>query len=61
MASYLDTSFMYKLYVNEDQSDRAVNWFRTYPDDVVISDLSDVEMTSSLYRRLPRERALSAH
>jgi predicted nucleic acid-binding protein len=61
VVSYLDTSFLYKLYVNENASAEAVAWFRGYKGDIAISDLSDIEIASSLFRNFPRSQALQAH
>jgi len=49
--SYLDTSFLWKLYVVEERSNEAVAWFNVYSGDVFVSELSDVEMATSLHRR----------
>lgn len=61
MVSYLDTSFLYKLYVNEKASAEAVAWFRRYQELVAISALSDVKIVSSLYRNFPRPQAAETH
>jgi len=60
-ASYLDTSFLIKLYVAEPGSTDAVSWFRQYRDEVLISSLTDVEVAAALYQKLPANEALQAH
>jgi predicted nucleic acid-binding protein len=57
-ASYLDTSFLIKLYVAEPGSIDAVSWFRQYREEVLISSLTDVEVAAALYQKLPATEAL---
>jgi predicted nucleic acid-binding protein len=60
-ASYLDTSFLIKLYVTEPGSAEAVSWFRQYGGEVVTSSLTDVEVAAALYQKLPAGEALQVH
>jgi predicted nucleic acid-binding protein len=53
VGSYLDTSFLFKLYVSESDSPVAIHWFRSFRGPVAISELSDVEMVSALHRKMP--------
>jgi predicted nucleic acid-binding protein len=59
--SYLDTSFLIKLYVTEPDSGDAVSWFRRNVGEVFISSLTDLEVAAALYRKLPAARAAEAH
>ena len=58
--SYLDTSFLWKVYVTEPDSARAVGWLNQYSETTFISELSDVEMSSSLHRQLSPQEAAKA-
>ena len=58
--SYLDTSFLWKVYVTEPDSSLAVGWLNQYPETTFVSELSDVEMSSSLHRQLSPQEAAKA-
>jgi predicted nucleic acid-binding protein len=49
--SYLDTSFLFKLYIFESESDRADDLLQPRDQRPMISWLSEVEMTSALTAR----------
>jgi len=51
--SYLDTSFLIKLYVPEPGTAEAIATSSRLTGRVAISKLTDVEMASALHRRLP--------
>ena len=51
MSTYFDTSFLLKLYVYEAESAIALGVFSTQAD-LFINSLTDVEVASSLFRRL---------
>ena len=51
--TYLDTSFFIKLYVFEPESPLAVSQMQDISAPLV-NDLTDVEVASSLYRKLPQ-------
>jgi len=59
--SYLDTSFLRKLYVKEKDSDIAIAWVRGNRGAIAVSSLSDVEMASSLHRSFDSQRASSVY
>ena len=51
MISYLDTSFLLKLYIFEAGSDRADDLVLSQEQQPIISWLSEVEMASSLHAK----------
>lgn len=56
MTSYLDTSFLLKLYIEEDDSLVAFNLLDRSGSRPMISSLSEVEMSSSLHRLTASKR-----
>ncbi len=56
MTAYVDTSFLLKLYVFEAESAAALDRFSRISDPV-INTLTDVEVASALFRKLPPEVA----
>jgi len=50
--SYVDTSFVMKLYVPEKESDEAIELARTLVGEAVINSLTDVEVAAALHVRL---------
>jgi predicted nucleic acid-binding protein len=61
VTSFLDTSFVLSLYVSEVHSVAADAWFRQYRGIVAVSELTDVEVASALYRRFPKVEAARLH
>ena len=57
VGSYFDTSFLLKLYVTEPDSVQAIQLFRRSSDKAMISWLTDVEVSTSVYRTFPRSEA----
>jgi len=55
--THLDTSFLFKLYVVELDSATAIAKFGLLSGPAAISNLSDVEMATSFYRKLPVAQA----
>ncbi|WP_409254890.1 type II toxin-antitoxin system VapC family toxin [Granulicella mallensis] len=53
VTTFLDTSFLIKLYIPEIHSDKAVAIASQLSGSVAVSALTDVEMASALFRRLP--------
>lgn len=60
MDSYLDSSFLLKLYMVEPDSATAVDWLARNRGNVFVSSLSDVEVATVLYRVLPGADAARA-
>ncbi len=60
MSTYLDTSFLLKMYVYEAESQVAQATFSTLADPM-INSLTDVEVASALFRRLPLSEAESTY
>ena len=58
--SYLDTSFLVKTYIAERESEDVTEFINQQVGELLVSSLSDVEIVSTLYRRLPRVEAESA-
>lgn len=54
--TYLDTSFFIKLHVFEPESPLAVSQMQDISAPLV-NDLTDVEVASTLYRKLPQAQA----
>ena len=48
--SYLDTSFLFKLYLPEPNSEEAVAWLQRNRKDVFVSPLTDLEVITSFSR-----------
>jgi predicted nucleic acid-binding protein len=57
VTTFLDTSFLIKLYIPEIHSDKAVAIASQLSGSVAVSALTDVEMASALFRRLPGAQA----
>ena len=53
MDSYLDTSFLLKLYLVELDSDNVVAWMRENRGTVFLSSLSDIEAVTVLSKQSP--------
>jgi uncharacterized protein len=49
--SYLDTSFLFKFYLIEPDSEEAVAWFQRNRSSVFVSPLSDIELITSFLRQ----------
>ena len=60
MSTYLDTSFLLKLYVWEQDSASALDAFPHFSESFV-STLTDVEIASALFRKLPTLIARRVH
>ena len=50
VGSYLDTSFLFKFYLTEQESPDALAWLHQYQDPVWISPLSDIELIAAFSR-----------
>jgi predicted nucleic acid-binding protein len=48
--SYLDTSFMFKLYLLEPDSEEAVAWLQENRTDIFVSALTDLELITTFSR-----------
>jgi uncharacterized protein with PIN domain len=57
--SYVDTSLLLKLYIEEPDSYLAFQWLAPKGVQPAISTLSEVEMSSALHRSVPRIRGLN--
>jgi predicted nucleic acid-binding protein len=57
--SYVDTSLLLKLYIEEPDSHLAFQWLEPKSIRPLISTLSEVEMSSALHRAAPRRRGLN--
>lgn len=55
MISYVDTSLLLKLYIEEPDSYLAFQWLEPKGVQPVISTLSEVEMSSALHRSAPQK------
>lgn len=59
MISYVDTSLLVKLYIEEPDSYLAFQWLAPKGIQPLISALSEVEMSSALHRIAPRRKGLN--
>jgi predicted nucleic acid-binding protein len=58
--TYLDTSFLFKLYVTEPDTEQAIRLFAGFAGGAV-SAFSDLEMATSFHRSLEPQKASEAH